>query len=109
MKEYIAALLPRLQQFSKSLNDTALLAEHPWVFLDGDGRRITHIFRRGGELLVALARIRGFIYVVRGDGFNYFNERYPAISLHIGPRDTNQLRQNNGSTPNLVGFHIFTA
>jgi hypothetical protein len=23
------------------------------VFLDGDGRRITHIFRRGGELLVA--------------------------------------------------------
>jgi hypothetical protein len=53
MKEYLAALLPRLQQFSKSLNDTALLAEHPWVFLDGDGRRITHIFRRGGELLVA--------------------------------------------------------
>jgi hypothetical protein len=53
MKEYLAALLPRLLQFSKSLNDTALLAEHPWVFLDGDGRRITPIFRRGGELLVA--------------------------------------------------------
>ena len=47
MKEYLAALLPRLQQFSKNLNDTALLAEHPWVFLDGDGRRITYIFRMG--------------------------------------------------------------
>ncbi len=65
MKEYLAALLPRLQQFSKTLNDTALLAEHPWVFLDGDGRRITHVFRGGGELLMALAWIRGFIYVVR--------------------------------------------
>jgi hypothetical protein len=52
MKEYIAARLPRLQQFSKSLNDTALLAEHPWVFLDGDGRRI------GGDAVIRM-QIRG--------------------------------------------------
>ncbi|MGI9159597.1 MAG: hypothetical protein ACR2K1_07580 [Saprospiraceae bacterium] len=41
MKEYLAALLPRLQQFSKSLNDTALLAEHPWVFLNGAGQTLS--------------------------------------------------------------------
>jgi hypothetical protein len=58
MKEYIAALLPRLQQFSKSLNDTALLAEHPWVFLDGDGRRITYIFRGGGNCWFRIAERR---------------------------------------------------
>jgi hypothetical protein len=70
MKEYLAALLPRLQQFSKSLNDTALLAEHPWVFLDGDGRRITHIFRRGGELLVADRRGRCHSHANSGIGYD---------------------------------------
>jgi len=52
MLEYITSLLPRLQQFSKSLNDTAIFADVPWVFLDGDGERVTYIFRRNNELLL---------------------------------------------------------
>jgi hypothetical protein len=52
--DYIASMLPRLRQYSKNLNDTALLADHPWVFIDDEGKKITHIFRRNGELLVSI-------------------------------------------------------
>jgi hypothetical protein len=34
--DYIASMLPRLRQYSKNLNDTALLADHPWVFIDDE-------------------------------------------------------------------------
>jgi hypothetical protein len=54
MKDYITSLLPRLKQYSRSLNDTALLADHPWVFIDADGKKLTHIFRRDGQLLVSV-------------------------------------------------------
>ena len=53
MRDYLTSLLPRLQQFSKSLNDTAIFADVPWVFIDGDGERVTYIFRRNNELLVS--------------------------------------------------------
>lgn len=53
MLDYITSLLPRLQQFSKSLNDTAIFADVPWAFIDGDGERVTYIFRRNNELLVS--------------------------------------------------------
>lgn len=53
MLDYITSLLPRLQQFSKGLNDTAIFADVPWVFIDGDGDRVTYIFRRNNELLVS--------------------------------------------------------
>lgn len=53
MIDYLTSLLPRLQQFSKSLNDTAIFADVPWAFIDGDGERVTYIFRRNNELLVS--------------------------------------------------------
>jgi hypothetical protein len=84
MKEYLAALLPRLQQFSKSLNDTALLAEHPWVFLDGDGRRITPIFRRGAELLVAGRRGGCHSHANSGIGYDcVFSGNIGALGAYI--------------------------
>lgn len=53
MIDYIASLLPRIQQFSKGLNDTAIFADIPWGFIDDDGDKVTYIFRRNNELLVS--------------------------------------------------------
>jgi len=53
MIDYIATLLPRIQQFSKGLNDTAIFADVPWAFIDEDGDKVTYIFRRNNELLVS--------------------------------------------------------
>lgn len=53
MVDYIKSILPRLQQFSKSLNETAIFADVPWAFIDDDGDRVTYIFRRNNELLVS--------------------------------------------------------
>jgi hypothetical protein len=61
MKDYIESLLPRLSRFSKTLNDTALILEHPWVLVGVNGEKTTHIFKKNGELLIF---IRG--EVIRG-------------------------------------------
>ena len=53
MKTYINSLLPRLQRYSKKLNDTAIFAEIPWSYLDEDGDRVVYIFRENQELLVS--------------------------------------------------------
>lgn len=53
MLDYVASLLPRIQQYSKGLNDTAIFADIPWGFIDDDGDKVTYIFRRNNELLVS--------------------------------------------------------
>lgn len=53
MIDYVASLLPRIQQYSKGLNDTAIFADIPWGFIDDDGDKVTYIFRRNNELLVS--------------------------------------------------------
>ena len=54
MLGYLVNLLPRLRQFSQSLEQSELFVDKPWVMLDDDGQRQTYIFRRGGELLMSL-------------------------------------------------------
>lgn len=53
MIDYIKSILPRIQQYSKQLNDEANFVDIPWGFLDDDGQKVTYIFRRSGELLVS--------------------------------------------------------
>jgi hypothetical protein len=45
-------MLPRLQRYSKQLNDEANFVEIPWAYLDEDGVKVTYLFRRNNELLV---------------------------------------------------------
>ena len=54
MFSFLQNLLPRLRQFSQSLDQTELFVDKPWVLLDEDGQQQTYIFRRGGELLMSL-------------------------------------------------------
>lgn len=53
MRDYISSILPRIQQYSKQLNDEANFVEIPWGFIDEDGDKVTYIFRRNNELLVS--------------------------------------------------------
>ena len=54
MFAFLQNLLPRLRQFSQSLDQTELFVDKPWVLIDEDGRQQTYIFRRSGELLMSL-------------------------------------------------------
>lgn len=53
MRDYISSILPRIQQYSKQLNEEANFVEIPWGFIDDDGNKVTYIFRRNSELLVS--------------------------------------------------------
>lgn len=54
MKEYILSLLPRLSQFSKGLNNSAILVDQPWIFLNEQGQQTKFVFRPNQELLVSI-------------------------------------------------------
>jgi hypothetical protein len=50
---YIKNLLPRLRQYSQTLDKIELLVEHPWVLIDDEGNQQKYIFRRGGKLILS--------------------------------------------------------
>jgi hypothetical protein len=54
MLDFLQGLLPRLKQFSQSLDQTEMFVDKPWVLLDEDGQQQMYIFRRNGELLMSL-------------------------------------------------------
>ncbi|AMR27499.1 hypothetical protein A0257_10595 [Hymenobacter psoromatis] len=54
MLTFIQNLMPRLRQFSQSLDQTELFVDKPWVLIDEDKQQQTYIFRRSGELLMSL-------------------------------------------------------
>lgn len=54
MIQYIKNLLPRLQQFSKSLNQLVNFVDKPWIYIDEKGNRHTYIFQRDKSLIMSL-------------------------------------------------------
>jgi hypothetical protein len=53
MKAYLANLLPRLQQFSQTLDRKEILIDQPWVLVDDDMNKAQYIFRREGSLIMS--------------------------------------------------------
>lgn len=54
MKSYLKTILPRLKQFSLSLDNRSLFVDHPWLRIDERDQRIIYIFRSdGNELLIS--------------------------------------------------------
>lgn len=54
MKLYIENLIPRLKDFSASLDKKEIFIEKPWIFIDGESNLQKYIFRRNGELVMSL-------------------------------------------------------
>lgn len=92
MIDYVSSLLPRLQQFSKSLNDTAIFADIPWGFVDDDGNKVTYIFRRNNELLVSM----------KGEVTTGHWEYLPALQSLLITHDGRKRMFNQGFVDNVV-------
>jgi hypothetical protein len=54
MRAYLSNLLPRLQQFSQTLDKKEILIDQPWVNVDDDLNKVQYIFRRDGSLIMSL-------------------------------------------------------
>lgn len=54
MNAYLQNLIPRLQQFSLSLDRKEVFIDYPWVRIDEKGNKETYIFKRNGELIMSL-------------------------------------------------------
>lgn len=53
MRTYLLNLIPKLQQFSEKLDNTALLTQQHWVVIDDEtGLKVGYIFRPSGDLLI---------------------------------------------------------
>lgn len=53
MIDYIKNLLPRLQQYSSSLDHKEIFVDQPWILIDENGERHNYIFERNGNLLLS--------------------------------------------------------
>lgn len=53
MRTYLLNMIPKLQQFSEKLDNTALLTRQHWVVIDDEtGLKVGYIFRPSGDLLI---------------------------------------------------------
>lgn len=51
MNDFLSSILPRIRQFSTSLNEKERFVEKPWGMIDFEGNRCQYIFLRNGRLL----------------------------------------------------------
>src|SRR4051812_4384578 len=54
MKEYLSNLLPRVKEFSASLDKQEIFINKAWVWVDSDNNQQKLIFKRNGELIMSL-------------------------------------------------------
>lgn len=54
MQAYLNQLLPRIRQFSETLDKKELLIDQPWVLINDDGNKQQYIFERDGKLIMSL-------------------------------------------------------
>jgi len=54
MKLYLENLIPRLKEFSLSLDKQEVFIDKPWVIIDEKNNKQTYIFQRNGNLIMSL-------------------------------------------------------
>ena len=54
MNHYINNILPRLKEFSESLDRKEVFIDHPWVIVDDNLNQEKYIFKRNGDLIMSL-------------------------------------------------------
>lgn len=53
MIQYLADIIPKIQKFSKKLDELVILTEQKWVLINNNGEKKVFIFRSNGELLIS--------------------------------------------------------
>jgi hypothetical protein len=84
MREYINSILPRIKQFSESLDKKAILIEQPWVFINDEGNFEKLIFKKNQELIMSL---NGIVTMGRW-------EYLPSAKSLLIDRNTNKILLN---------------
>jgi BatD DUF11 like domain len=55
MKAFLSDIIPKLQQFSKKLDELTLLLNHHWILIEqSSASKRTYIFRENNELLISI-------------------------------------------------------
>ena len=54
MKIYLENLLPRLKEYSLSLDKQEVFVDKPWVIIDKENNKQTYIFQRNGNIIMSL-------------------------------------------------------
>ena len=85
MRKYLEQVLPKLQQFSKELDDLALLVDQPWVQVSENVRTV-FVFRKNGDLLVSR----------NGDIGSARWEYLPSLNSIVLERDGRKTLYNKG-------------
>lgn len=106
MKYYISEIIPRIQQFSKRLDENALFTSNEWVQFNQDSlNRIYYIFRKNGELLVTEKGIGKKIkWENLGNGRITIEEESTFYHFRIAFYDGLFLVMNLNDTNNYVFF-----
>ncbi len=66
MINYVKNLLPRLQQYSKKLDQTSIFIDKPWVMIDDDGNYHHYSFQQDGRLIMVfngIAKVGSWEYI----------------------------------------------
>lgn len=53
MKIYVENLLPRIKEFSQSLDKKEVFIDTPWILIDEDHNQQKYIFKRNGDLIMS--------------------------------------------------------
>lgn len=106
MKYYISEIIPRIQQFSKRLDENTLFTSNEWVQFNQDSlNRIYYIFRKNGELLVTEKGIGKKIkWENLGNGRITIEEESTFYHFRIAFYDGLFLVMNLNDTNNYVFF-----
>jgi hypothetical protein len=54
MQQYLKNFIPRLNQFSRTLDQIESFVDKPWIFIDEKNNKHTYIFQRDKSLIMSL-------------------------------------------------------
>jgi hypothetical protein len=86
MQQYLKNFIPRLNQFSRTLDQIESFVDKPWIFIDEKNNKHTYIFQRDKSLIMSLNGI------VEMGSWNYI----PAAESLLIDRGTDKILLKHG-------------
>ncbi|QHT67409.1 hypothetical protein GXP67_12575 [Rhodocytophaga rosea] len=93
MNYYINNLIPRLKEYSASLDKIEIFIDHPWVIIDENNNQQKYIFKRDGQLIMSF---NGQVKIGKWEYLSY------AKSLLIDRIDDKVLLNQNFVCPGVM-------
>lgn len=108
MKTYLADIIPRIQKYSKRLDDFILLTKQNWVSIgDTDDKKIVYIFDKDGEVDIfenGVGVDNGTWKFKNSDSIKLSLKNSPALLLRLGFIEDNIMALKLDGTESYVFF-----